>query len=101
MNTELLGLGERLLAGSLNGLLQGLVITLIVAVALRFLRRTNAATRHAIWLCTLVVVVVLLFAHCLGNLITERPTQTMPTALENTSPVSSADAVDNDDDSGL
>ena len=38
---------------------QGLVLTLLVALLLRFCRGLNAATRYAIWVVTLVVVCLL------------------------------------------
>lgn len=41
----------------INGAWQGLLLTMIVALVLRAVRQTSAATRHVIWCATLVVVV--------------------------------------------
>ncbi len=43
----------------LNGLWQGVLLTLVVALVLHCLRGTTAATRHAAWFATLLVVVAL------------------------------------------
>src|SRR6185503_9180503 len=53
MGTEILGASDRLLAAVLNGIYQGILITVLVALSFRVFSRTNAATRHAVWLCTL------------------------------------------------
>ena len=60
METEILGVSDRLLAAVINGIYQGILITVLVALSFRVFRRTNAATRHAVWLCTLVLLVLLL-----------------------------------------
>src|SRR3954466_15171738 len=64
MKTELLTVSDRLVGAGITGLYQGIIIVLIVAVALR-LGRTNAATRHAVWFCTLLLVAGLTGAHLL------------------------------------
>src|SRR5437899_5301441 len=64
MGTELLGVSDRLLAAVMNGVYQGVLITVLVALSFRVFNRTNAATRHAVWLCTLVLLVLLVAAHC-------------------------------------
>src|SRR5712691_3590027 len=64
MGTEILSVSDRLLAGVLNGSYQGILITVLVALSFRVFRRINAATRHAVWLCTLVILVLLVVAHC-------------------------------------
>ncbi|HEV2131946.1 MAG TPA: M56 family metallopeptidase, partial [Longimicrobiaceae bacterium] len=43
----------------LNGLWQGILLTLVIALVLHFLRGTTAATRHAAWFATLLVVLAL------------------------------------------
>src|SRR5437667_12258103 len=63
METEILGVSDRLLAAVINGIYQGILITVLVAVSFRVFRRINAATRHAVWLCTLVLLVLLVPAH--------------------------------------
>src|SRR5207245_293580 len=64
MGAEILGVSDRLLAAVTNGIYQGIVVTVLVALSFRVFRRTNAATRHAVWLCTLVLLVLLVVAHC-------------------------------------
>src|ERR1043165_1212083 len=64
MGTEMLGVSERLLAAVMNGVYQGVLVTVLVALGFRVFSRTNAATRHAVWLCTLVLLVFLVAAHC-------------------------------------
>src|SRR5436190_15519716 len=64
MGPEILGASDRLLAAVLNGIYQGILVTVLVALSFRVFRRTNAATRHAVWLCTLVLLVLLVVAHC-------------------------------------
>src|SRR5947209_16000121 len=63
MGTEILGVSDRLLAAVMNGIYQGILITVLVALSFRVFSRTNAATRHAVWLCTLVLLVLLVVAH--------------------------------------
>src|SRR5437016_4316261 len=64
MGAEILGVSDRLLAAVMNGVYQGVLITVLVALSFRVFNRTNAATRHAVWLCTLVLLVLLVAAHC-------------------------------------
>lgn len=64
MGIDLLAVSDRLLAAVINGTYQGIVITVLVALSLRLLGRANAATRHAVWFCTLALLVVLVVAHC-------------------------------------
>src|SRR6266851_5645421 len=64
MGTEILGVSDRLLAAVINGIYQGILITVLVALSFRVFSRTNAATRHAVWLCTLVLLVLLVVTHC-------------------------------------
>src|SRR5438034_9939193 len=63
MGPEILSASDRLLAAVVNGIYQGSLITLLVALGFRVLSRINAATRHAVWLCTLVLLVLLVVAH--------------------------------------
>src|SRR4051794_31183801 len=65
MKPEILKACDQLVAGAASGLYQGIIITALVAVVLRALRRTNAATRHAVWFGTLLLVASLMTAHCL------------------------------------
>ena len=65
MKNEILNASAQLVAAAANGVYQGLIITAVVALCLRWLVRTNAATRHAIWFCTLLLLVALVVAHCL------------------------------------
>src|SRR5262245_38095295 len=63
MVVEILNVCDRLLAAAVNGVYQGIIITVLAALSLRALSRTNAATRHAVWLCTMVLLVSLIVAH--------------------------------------
>lgn len=63
MNNELFSVCERLLTALLNSAYQGILLVALVWLAVRFLVRTNAATRHAIWLCTLLLVTSLVGVH--------------------------------------
>ena len=65
MKNDILNICDQLVAAATNGVYQGIMITLLVAVCLRWLVRTNAATRHAVWFCTLLLLVALVVAHCL------------------------------------
>jgi beta-lactamase regulating signal transducer with metallopeptidase domain len=64
MGTEILVVSDRVLAAVMNGIYQGILITALVALGFRVFRRINAATRHAVWLCTLVLLILLVVAHC-------------------------------------
>src|SRR5437762_1773929 len=64
MGTEILDVSDRLLAAVMNGIYQGILVTVLVALSFRMFSRTDAATRHAAWLCTLVLLVLLVVAHC-------------------------------------
>jgi len=63
MGPEILNVSDRLLAAVVNGIYQGILVTGLVALGFRVFRRINAATRHAVWLCTLVLLVLLVVAH--------------------------------------
>jgi len=65
MRNEILNVCNHLIASSANGIYQGMIVAAFVALTLRLVGRTNAATRHAIWFCTLLLLVFLLVAHCL------------------------------------
>jgi beta-lactamase regulating signal transducer with metallopeptidase domain len=65
MKSELVALSDRLLSGALTGFYQGIAVALLVALGLRLLRRTNAATRHAVWFTTLLLVTGLMVGNCL------------------------------------
>ncbi len=64
MNLELLS--HRLLGALFNGGYQGLLLTLSVWLGLKLVPRSNAATRHAVWLVTLLAVAALPVAHFFG-----------------------------------
>jgi len=64
MNIEWLAGADHLVSAALNGVYQGLIITGLVAVSLRR-KRSNAATRHAAWFATLILVALLIPAHAL------------------------------------
>src|SRR5437870_4267214 len=83
MGTEILAVSDRLLAAIMNGIYQGILITVLVALSFRVFRRTNAATRHALWLCTLVLLVLLVVAHCFFH---SRPPALQPGKIARTAP---------------
>ncbi len=64
MNLELLS--HRVLGALFNGGYQGLLLTLAVWAGLKLVPRSNAATRHAVWFVTLLVVAFLPLAHFCG-----------------------------------
>ena len=63
MNTDLEVLSSRWLAASLNGGYQGLLLTVGIWLALKFLPKTNASTRHAVWISALALVALLPVMH--------------------------------------
>ena len=65
MRIEILTFCDQLVAAVANGIYQGIIVAALVWLSLRALGRTNAATRHAVWFCTLLLLVSLMFAHCL------------------------------------
>jgi len=54
---------ERLVAATVTGVYQGIILIVLVGLLLRLLTRTNAATRHAVWFATLWLVVLIIPAH--------------------------------------
>jgi beta-lactamase regulating signal transducer with metallopeptidase domain len=65
MKNEILTACYQIIAAAVNGTYQGILITILVAASLRMLRRTNAATRCAVWFGTLLLLALLIPAHCL------------------------------------
>src|SRR5258706_1284269 len=66
MKTEILTASDQFVTATLNGIYQGLILVLRVALGLRLMgRTTNAATRHAIWFATLILLVLIIPAHLL------------------------------------
>ena len=63
MSAEFFKGAERILSATANGVYQGVLVTILAALALRFFVRTNAATRHAVWFATLLFVAGLIPAH--------------------------------------
>src|SRR5512138_1724876 len=72
-------LAQRIVAALFNGAYQGLVLTALVGVCLALLRRTNAATRHAVGIATLAVLVALPVVHFLFPPQARGPGATNPT----------------------
>src|SRR5438034_3675065 len=81
MGPEIISASDRLLAAVVNGIYQGSLVTVLVALGLRVFSRINAATRHAVWLCTLVLLVLLVVAHCFLN---SRPPALQPGKITRT-----------------
>jgi beta-lactamase regulating signal transducer with metallopeptidase domain len=67
MKNEILMACYQLIAAAVNGTYQGILITVLVAASLRMLRRTNAATRYAVWFGTLLLLALIIPAHCLRS----------------------------------
>lgn len=68
MKTDILTVCDQAVAATANGVYQGIILTLLVGLALRLLGRTNAATRHSIWMATLLLLPAIIVAHyCVDN----------------------------------
>ena len=67
MKNEILTACYQFVGAAVNGTYQGILITVLVAASLRMLRRTNAATRYAVWFGTLLLLALIIPAHCLRN----------------------------------
>src|SRR5690348_276916 len=65
MKNEIVTSCYQLVAAMVNGTYQGILITALVAASLRMLRRTNAATRSAVWFGTLLLLALIIPAHYL------------------------------------
>jgi beta-lactamase regulating signal transducer with metallopeptidase domain len=64
MKTEMFTACDHALSAAANGLYQGVILTVVVALTLRCLgRSTNAATRHSIWMVTLFLLPTIMVAH--------------------------------------
>src|SRR5678809_685891 len=63
MNAKVQEICVHLFPATLNGVYQGIILSVIVAAILGLWVRTNAATRHAIWFATLMLVVLIIPAH--------------------------------------
>jgi beta-lactamase regulating signal transducer with metallopeptidase domain len=67
MKNEILTICYQLVAATVNGTYQGILIAVLVAASLRMSRRTNAATRYAVWLGTLLLLALIIPAHFLRS----------------------------------
>jgi beta-lactamase regulating signal transducer with metallopeptidase domain len=104
MNAGGFGWCERLLSATANGVYQGILVTVLAGLALRWFTRTNAATRHAVWFGTLLFVAALIPAHFLLSfrarpevpaVATEAaPSMTSVTAVTAECPAANADFLD-------
>src|SRR5215469_3977269 len=65
MKAELHDCCVHLMGSLLNGVYQGVLLSVVVYLVLRCWGRANAATRHAVWYATLLLVVFLIPAHYL------------------------------------
>ena len=65
MKSEIITACYQLVTAFINGTCQGIVLTVLVAGGLRLLRRTNSATRHAVWFCALLLVTLMIPANWL------------------------------------
>lgn len=72
MITELQRIGAQLMTAAINGVYQGIIVVVLAALVLRMWTRTNAATRHAVWFSSLVLLVLIIPAHyCLDRFTVE------------------------------
>jgi beta-lactamase regulating signal transducer with metallopeptidase domain len=67
MKNEIFATCYQLVAAAVNGTYLGILITVLVAASLRMLRRTNAATRYAVWFGMLLLLALIIPAHCLRS----------------------------------
>ena len=84
MKAELHAVCAQLVGALLNGLYQGLLLSLTVGLLLGCWRRANAATRHGIWFATLLLIVLLIPAHYWldrSSPVLESPEQSNPIQL--------------------
>lgn len=91
MNKEILEACNQIVAAAANGIYQGIVLALVVGLCLRFCRGLNAATRHAIWFATLLLVVALIPAHLLVNRLSPVSANQFPRPTLKTSPMPAPD----------
>jgi beta-lactamase regulating signal transducer with metallopeptidase domain len=89
MKTELLRVCDAVLTAGLNGVLQGLFLLLLLMLGARcFGRRMNATTRHAVYLVTLLFLVLLVPANALRHFLVSQkspPAQTTQRAEDRAS----------------
>jgi beta-lactamase regulating signal transducer with metallopeptidase domain len=67
MNAEIVAGSDEMIAAILNGVYQGIILTLLVYLVLRLIGPINAATRYWIWGSTLALVMALIPAHYLRD----------------------------------
>jgi hypothetical protein len=79
MSPELELLSQRALSAVLNGIYQGLLLTLVLATGLRLAPRLNAATRFSIRFAALLIIAALPLAHLASAWISSAPGEA-PTA---------------------
>ena len=88
VNNEFLRSSDLLVSAALNGIYQGIIVAALVAIALRLLPRTNAATRHAVWFFTLFLIVSIIPAHLFYNALLPNGEQNSGTQSRAEPPVS-------------
>jgi beta-lactamase regulating signal transducer with metallopeptidase domain len=64
MKAEIHTLCAHVISATLNGAYQGILVALLVPGLLRLMGRSNAATRHAAWFASLLLVALIIPAHC-------------------------------------
>src|SRR5262245_55979539 len=65
MKNEIVTACYQLITAGINGTVQGIMVALLVAGGLRLMGRTNAATRHAVWFATLLLLALIIPANLL------------------------------------
>src|SRR5688572_2882297 len=63
MKPEFFTIADQWLAAAATGIYQGALVALVAWGVLRAVRKTNAATRHAVWFLTLLLVTVIFCVH--------------------------------------
>src|SRR5437899_8411496 len=91
VNDDLLNKSDLLVNATLNGIYQGIIVAALVAIALRLLSRTNAATRHAVWFFTLFLIVSIIPAHFFYSALLPNTEQNSGTPFRVELPVVSTD----------
>src|SRR2546427_7371768 len=90
VNDDLLNRSDLLVNATLNGIYQGIIVAALVAIALRLLPQTNAATRHAVWFFTLFLIVSIIPAHLFYSALVPNPEQNPSTPSRVQPPVVAA-----------
>src|SRR5205809_2203622 len=87
VNNEPLNSSDLFVNAALNGIYQGIIVAALVAIAVRLLPRTNAATRHAVWFFTLFLIVSIIPAHLFYSALLPNTEQNPGTQSQSAPPI--------------